>query len=229
MESKITYDVAQCCLEMARAVYTEVHLPGAKQVPLNKEVNLRSQMGFLITSLTIIYSYLAIEAFVNWHLYKIWQRSRDTSGKAYGPFYQEYGQINEFTKLKDTDLGDLKKRIKVLCDNYEVRHIHKSKPKLWRDFNELLKEARNFTSHPFPDPAKFQEYMKTIQEEHELGKWAKIAEEVISHFFESKNKDLPNWLSRNQFFAIKRFELVRDENRGNRRIGKSKSDGDECY
>ncbi|MEA1965555.1 MAG: hypothetical protein U9O41_10610 [Candidatus Aerophobetes bacterium] len=88
-ERRIGYNLVQCCLEMARAVHTEYYLPGAKQASLNKELKLRSQMSFLINSLSIIYSYLAIEAFVNWHLYKIWQRSRDTSGKAYNAFYQE--------------------------------------------------------------------------------------------------------------------------------------------
>jgi len=208
-ERRVGYNLVQCCLEMARAVYTECYFPGAKQAPFNTELSLRSQMSFLIASLTIIYSYLAIEAFVNWHLYKIWQRSRDTSGNAYSPFYQEYGKINEFTKLKDHGLGDLKDRINVLCDNYEVPRIHNNNPKLWQDFNDLLKKARVFIIHPFPDPAKFHEVMKMIGEEHELGKWAKIAERVISHFFINKNKKLPNWLGQNEFFAIKGFELVR--------------------
>lgn len=209
-EHRLVYNLVQCFLEMARAIYnTKCYLPEAKQVSLNKEVKLRSEMSFLITSLSIIYSYLAIEAFVNWHLYKIWQRSRGTSGKAYNVFYQEYGQINKFTELKDRGLSDLKDRINVLYDNYQVPRIHDRNPGLWQDFNDLLKKARVFIVHPFPNPPKFEEFMKMVQEEHELSKWGKIAEEIISHFFISKNKKLPNWLRRNEFFAIKGFELVR--------------------
>lgn len=222
MESKITYHMTQCYLEMARAGCTKWDLPDAKQFSSNGELrNLVGQFSFLITSLTIIYSYLAIEAFVNWYLYKIWKKSRDTSGEVYGTFYQEYGQTDEFTKLKDTDLADLKKRIKVLCDSYQVPHIYKSSPKLWQEFNDLLEKVRHFIIHPFPEPIKFDEYMKMIQEKHGLRNWAKIAEGIISHFFENKNKSLPKWLRQNQFFTIKGFELVREENRSNRRIRKS--------
>ena len=51
-ERRVGYNLVQCCLEMARAVYTdtECYLPGAKQVPLQRELRLRVQMSFLITS-----------------------------------------------------------------------------------------------------------------------------------------------------------------------------------
>lgn len=208
----ITYNVTQCYLEMARAVYTKWDLPTANESSSNRE--LRSSVGqfsYLIVSLTVIYSYLAIEAFANWHLYKIWQRSRDTSGKVYNTFYEKYGQINEFTKVTGTELKELKMRIKVLCDSYKIPRIDTTNPELWRDFNELLKKARHFIIHPFPDPKKFQECMEMVQQKYGIGKWAKIAERIISHFFVNKNKKLPSWLTQNEFFKIEKFKLIRQE------------------
>ena len=211
MLEKVSYRLVQCYLEMARAGYTdtECYLPSAKQVPLQRELRLRAQMSFLITSLTIIYSYLAIEAFVNYRLYRLWENSRKKSSKDYSAFYHKYGHINEFTKLKDTELKYLEERIKVLCESYQVPRIDRSNPKLWRDFSDLLEKARHFIIHSFPDPIKFQEFMKMIQENHKLGEWAKIAEEIISHFLMHEKKKLPKWLKQNEFFAIKRIELLR--------------------
>ncbi|MBA7493633.1 hypothetical protein ES702_04192 [subsurface metagenome] len=209
-ESITTYHVTQCYLEMARAVYTKWCLPTAKQFSSDRELKtLVGQFSFLIVSLTVIYSYLAIEAWANYYLHEIWRKSRFNSGKKYPAFPQKYRQINEFTKLKDTELKELKERIKVLCDSYQIPRIDRSNPKLWRDFNELLEEARHFIIHPFPDPKKFQECMEIVQEKHGLRKWTKIAEGIISHFFINKNKKLPNWLTQNKFFKIEKFELVR--------------------
>ena len=211
-ECIITYNVTQCYLEMARAVYTKWDVPTANELSSNGELKSSAgQFSFLIVSLTVIYGYLAIEAFTNCHLYKIWQRSRGPSGKVYNTFYQEYGSINELTKVTGTRLRELKKRIKVLCDSYQIPCIHTTNPELWRDFNELLEKARHFIIHPFPDPKKFQECMEMIQQEHELHKWAKIAERIISHFFIIKNKKLPNWLMQNEFFKIEKFKLMRQE------------------
>lgn len=211
-ESIITYHVTQCYLEMARAVYTKWCLPTAKEFSSDRELKiLVGQFSFLIVSLTVIYSYLAIEAWVNYYLYEIWRKSRLDLGKKYRSFPQKYRQINEFTKLKNTKLRDLRERIKVLCDSYQIPRIDRSNPKLWRDFNDLLKETRHFIIHPFPDSEKFQECMKMVQEKYGLHKWAKIAEGIISHFLINinKNKKLPNWLTQNKFFKIEKFELVR--------------------
>lgn len=211
-KSTITYHMTQCYLEMARAVYTKWSLPTAKQLSSDRELKtLVGQFSFLIVSLAVIYSYLAIEAWVNYYLREIWQQCRVDLGKKYPAFPQKYCQINEFAKLKDTELKELKERIKVLCDSYQIPRIDTTNPKLWQDFNGLLKEARNFIIHPFPDPKKFQECMEIVLEKHGLRKWAKIAEGIISHFFINinKNKKLPSWLTQNEFFKIEKFELVR--------------------
>ena len=182
-ESKITYNVTQCYLEMARAVYTKWRLPIAREFSSDRQLkSLVGQFSFLIVSLTVIYSYLAIEAWVNYWLHEIWQQCRVDSGKKYPAFPQKYRQVNEFTKLKGTELRDLKERIKVLCDSYQVARIDRSNPKLWQDFNDLLEEARHFLIHPFPDPKKFQDCMEMIQQKRGLRKWTKIAEGIISHF-----------------------------------------------
>jgi len=112
------------------------------------------------------------------------------------------GHISEFPKLKETELRDLGTRINVLCDNYDIPRIHEDNPHLWQGLNNLLEEARHFIIHPFPDPAKFQEFMKTVQEKQKYRKWARIAEEVIFHFVKNLKERSPPWLKQNQFFAI---------------------------
>lgn len=207
MAIKFKYDLAQCYLEMARAAYdAEMHTRRRNIDTFSQtELNIRAQASFLTATLTIIYSYLAIEAFVNNGLYSIWKESRRTGGKKYPDFYKFYGHIAEFKRLKDKGLKDLERRIKVLCTNYQIPPISTDNSQLWEEFKVLLKEARHFIIHPFPDPSKFQKIMKTVQEEQKYRKWAEIAEKVIRYFFEKLNRPVHPWLEHNQFFAIKEF------------------------
>ncbi len=207
MEIKFKYDLAQCYLEMARASYgAKIHTRHRNTDTFSQtELNIRAQSSFLTATLTIIYSYLAIEAFVNNELYYIWEESRRTDGNKYPDFHNRYGHIAEFERLKEEDLKSLETRIKVLCTNYQIQPISTDDNQLWERLTVLLKRARNFIIHPFPDPSKFQKIMKTIQEEQKYRKWTEIAEKVIRYFLEKLNRPVHPWLEHNQFFAIKEF------------------------
>lgn len=65
-------------LEMARSVFTGIHEP--KEIKKQEDENTKGkkQAGilFAMTSATVIYSYMAIESFINYWLYKIWEDSR---------------------------------------------------------------------------------------------------------------------------------------------------------
>ncbi|MCH7764196.1 MAG: hypothetical protein IIB95_10720 [Candidatus Marinimicrobia bacterium] len=147
-----------------------------------------------MTSVTAIYSYMTIESFANYHLYEIWEQSRFAHNKIerikdshslkgyittaiFDNFYKNYGHIEKFEDLRKTDLRDLKTRLKVLCEELEIRKIHEVDPLLWQDFNSLLL-ARNFLIHPIPNPKEFQTMMKNLLMKTEGGKYVNVAERV---------------------------------------------------
>ncbi len=224
----IYLSLTQLYLEMARAVFTGIHHPEKK--PIDK---IRSDDGispitgiiFLATSATIIYSYLALEAFANYHLYEIWKTSkiahtaienlRQKNPKSvenvvptYDSFYQKYGQCDRFKDLKSTDLMELGKRIKVICETLGIRKIHDVDPKLWQSFKELLEKARHFLIHPIPDPSEFEDMMKTILLEKELGEYVQIAQKIITHFYTETGHNTSEWVDKNTLFIIQGFEYI---------------------
>lgn len=142
--SRINLSLTQLYLEVARSVFTGIHHPEKKpkeQVLAEDGVDPLSGIAFSVVSVTVIYSYLALEAFANYHLYRIWEYSQvahetleDLKRKdpevvkntkpTYDDFYQKYGSIDQFENLKRTDLRDLDKRLKVICEALEIRKVH---------------------------------------------------------------------------------------------------------
>lgn len=230
--SNINFRLTQLYLEMARSVFTEVHLPEKKakeRILAEEGIAPFAGISFLITSVTVIYSYLALEAFANYHLYKIWEDSRRVNKSfeelkrkdpklvekwipTYGNFFQDYGKVDRFENLKLTDLKDLDKRIKVICEAYRIRKIQDVDTKLWQEFKGLLEKARHFLVHPFPDPTKFQDMMNIILVEKKLGQYVQIAQDIIKHFYAEKGQEVPDWVEKNTLFSIKGFEYLHNNN-----------------
>lgn len=230
--SKISLSLTHLYLEMARSVFTGIHHPEKKpqdQILAEEGIDPFAGIIFSITTATIIYSYLALEAFVNYHLYQIWETSRIAHGAfedlkqkkpswaektipIYRNFYQDYGQFDQFEDLKQTDLNDLGKRIKVICEAFKIRKIHDVDTRLWQQFKELLEKTRHFLVHPFPDPTKFQDMMKTLLWEKKLGEYVQIAQDVIKHFYIETGKEVPEWVEKNTLFLIKGFEYLHKKN-----------------
>lgn len=220
MERQIfNLDIPHNYLEMARSVFTGIHEP--KEIKKQEDENTKGkkQAGilFAMTSATVIYSYMAIESFINYWLYKIWEDSRyfhdkiEEINKAkpklksvarFDDLYIKYGKEDNFEQLKNTDIGDLKKRINVVCEQLEIPPIHRKNKKLWNSFNELLSDARHFLIHPFPDPIKFQSFMQKLLMETEAGKYSETASGIIKHFYIEKKEEPPDWIAQNTVFEI---------------------------
>lgn len=217
---KINLHMTQLYLEMARSVFTGIHHP---EIRAEEEFNAITGTIFSITTVTIIYSYLALEAFSNYHLYTIWghskkahkaieelkQRDPEHTQKiipTYDQFYQNYGRYDRFEDLKTTDLRELGKRMKVICDAFKIPRIHEVDPRLWQEFKGLLEKARQFLVHPFPDPTKFQNMMKTILWERKIGEYAQTAQNMIKYFYNQLGQEVPNWVEKNTLFLSKGFE-----------------------
>lgn len=218
-------DLPHHYLEMARSVFTGIFAPKGKKNVKIDSTNEQQYAGiiFTMTTATVIYSYMAIESFINYWLYRIWEESRSChdaierinktnpalkSVARFDWFYKLYGKEDEFEKLSNTDLSDLKTRLKVVIDGLEIQQIHKTNPQLWSDFNQLLTQARHFLIHPFPDPTKFQETMTKLLMETEAGKYAETAALIIKHFYDEKKEDPPDWVEKNTVFGIAGFESL---------------------
>lgn len=226
--SNIDYKVPELYLEMARSAFTTLRHPGKKTVEQIYEEDGGGplfQIQFAMISVTIFYSYLALESFVNERLYEIWETARidhktfeDSKQKnlklaeslkpTYDSFYQEYGKTEPFEKLKETYLRDLAKRIKVVCKELKIRQIYKVNNKLWQEFRGLLEKVRHYFIHPFPDPSKFDKMMRTILMEQKAGKYVQIAQDIIKHFYNETRKDIPKWVDNNLLFTITGFEYL---------------------
>lgn len=226
--AKINLRLTQLYLEMARAVFTEIHHPGIKtqeEIMAEEELDPIAGTIFSVTTVTIIYSYLALEAFSNYHLYQIWEHSR-MAHKAmedlkqrdpehtknikptYDEFYQEYGKYDRFEDLKRTDLRELGERIKVICEAFKIPKVHEADARLWQKFKELLEDVRHFLVHPFPDPTKFQEMMKTVLWERKMGEYTQTSQNIIKYFYSRLGKEVPKWVESNSLFLIKSFECL---------------------
>jgi len=161
---------------------------------------------------------LAVESFTNYNLYELWKSSRynykqieelnklypHLKGKAlYEEFYNEYGKIDNFVSLKNTDIGKMKEKIKILCKEFNFPQIYDSNPTLWQEFLELLEKARDFLVHPNPEEEIFNKYCKQlIHTELPFKKYPAVAADIIKHFYKSSNNQSPTFLEKNELFFI---------------------------
>ena len=176
----------------------------------NKFLNI----GYGILSISCIYSYLSIESFCNRQLFEASDyvskvkpdidRLRKQGIKLeplYGEKFEPYRPENYFFELKE--------KVKNLCEYFKLEPISKQDPKLWDDFNQLLKDTRHFFVHPKPFPKEFQEYMSKILGEHKPITYIRIAEDILKYFYQGMKYEIPNWLQKNELFKFKGIEVIK--------------------
>ena len=131
-----------------------------------------------IVSITVIYSYLTIESFINYQLFRIWERRHDDSPESMA-FLNLLGDPQDFgalkTKRRTRELGD---RLKTLCSILGYNKIHEKRPELWKDFKELIEVSRHFFIHPYPGKY-FQDNLLRIGTQTEGGKYVEIGSSCI--------------------------------------------------
>ncbi len=217
MEQKIfNIPITQCYLEMARSfIFSNVRHNNEVKV---EKIDRDSSFTFSFASLLTIYSYLAVESFANYNLYKLWKVSRDNFQKIeelnkshpeinvkalHEEFYQEYGKVDDFVNLKNTQIGKMKEKLKVLCKEFGFPQIYETSPKLWQEFLELLEKARDFLVHPNPEDDIFHKYCRQlINTEKPFQTFPEVAAGIIKHFYNSSNVQPPNYLEKNELFFI---------------------------
>lgn len=217
-EIRLQVSLSRVYLELARAVFQ------SRQAPqVTKGTAPDHPVLFGLMSVTILYSYLALESFINYHFCTVHARAIEAHdaceqlGKLhsdheivplYDDFYSEYGS----KPLKSLRL-ELKEKIKSVCLAYSTPQIYEEKPRLWQDFCGVLKPARDFLVHAAPEPSIFEPHMQRILEETTAGKYVQIATDIIGYFYEQCGLERPSWLSENELIQFRAIRPVsRDRN-----------------
>lgn len=210
-EIKLTFRLTQCYIEMARSAFTTIHHRDAER----RDDLQKANVILALVSMSIIYSYLAIESFTNYQLWRIWAK-RNTSDVAGQRFQARFGEITKFENLKRTDVRELGARSKVLCDLLGYRQVHKVNPTLWQKFKELVEDSRHFLIHPFPDPEVVQEKLRRIMAKTKAGEYVEVACGMIRHLYQEGRQEPPLWLERNLLFRFRGVDYLAG---GNDEIG----------
>jgi hypothetical protein len=207
---KITYNLSHCYLEVARGSMTTIHhqsgsldkfLSGHAPEPLANAI-------LSLVSITVIYSYLTIESFVNYQLFRLWKRRHDGSQEAKN-FLQELGDPEKFEKLKNHNkVRDLGERLKTLCVLLGYQKPHEAIPETWQKFNDLVETSRHFFVHPHPEKEFFQNNLSRIGMQTKAGEYVKVAEEILSFLYARSRKQPPTWVNCNTLLEFKGVELL---------------------
>lgn len=182
--------VTKSYLDLARAVIDTTLLGKDREDDSSDAV-------FALMSCTYVYSYSALVSFCAEHLNHIYREQNNR-------LMPKYPQCTTFEELMAGPLKEIKSALKELADQLGVEPLHKSRPNLWRELNELLKGYRDYFIHP--NPQTFHEHVdKTGDLEWQFP--SKVASEIISYFHESIHGRVPFWVE-NTSLRSKGFEIV---------------------
>ncbi len=207
-KKKLTLNLTHCYLEIARSSIVSLNLDYPKVERLLQEHSYDPIVNSTISivSVTIIFSYLAIESFVNYQLYRIWEKRNDQSHTS-KRFFEIFGDVDDFLKLKtNKKVKELGERIKTLCELLSYQKPHEANPRLWQEFKELNEISRHFLVHPYPSDQFFNENLRRIGLETPTEKYVNIAQEILLHFHKQGGLKPPDWLKKNTLVG---FEGVR--------------------
>jgi len=186
-------------LEIARGVFGELN-PDAFEFPQTvDEINDRRLLvfPFSLAAITTVFSYMAIEAFINGQFHGLWSnRSADTDEMA--RFRDIFDGVEQFHDLRrHSKFGDVPQRVKTFCRVMGYEPIHDAEPALWQDFLNLHEQARHFLTHMDPSAEVFGECMRQIMTETPSAKYVRIAEGIIGYLFDCSTYPRPGWVEGN--------------------------------
>jgi hypothetical protein len=225
MDSQVTkIRISQAYLELARSYMTAYATSTVTDVanPTNLDESNRATAMFGFAALSTVFSYAAIEAFVNHELYHIWKDAREAHeiieriqkanpSRNYVPifhsFHQKYGRYFSFNKLKSTDLRELTERIKTICKAQNLPSIPETNDKLWKNLLRL-EETRHQLIHPTPEEAEFDKLINKLFSDEPYALYPQTAADIIRFFFQSTKGPVPDYLDDNKLFRIKSIEIL---------------------
>lgn len=209
---KFTFNLTHCYLEMARAAAGPLpfHHPAAD---LGRFVeayghNPIASAVLVVVSVAVIYSYLAIESFVNYQLYRVWE-TRNESGPESARFLQILGNKASFDEYRThSRVRDLGERIKSLCEIKGHRKPHEVIPREWQQFKELAEASRHFLVHPTPGTTEFNAVMKKLLNQSPSGRYPELAVALIAFFYDQSGTERPEWLSKNTLIHLRGIDVL---------------------
>jgi len=205
---KFTYNLTQSYLEIARAALTQIHgnVPAGEPAP--EPSSELAGAVFSVMSMTIVYSFLALESFLNYQLYRLWQRRHDRSEEAQR-FLQLLGDERDFIRLKKRSaVREVPERLKTLCKLFAYPAPPEAMPEIWNKLRQLVEASRHFVIHPYPDEEYFGQNMRRIMLETESGAYVLVVEEVLTFLYKSSGSSVPSWVHRNELLEIERVKLL---------------------
>lgn len=207
--SAIRYNLSQDYLEIARGALTEIH----GKVPTTEEAapELSNELAnaiFAVVSISIVYSFLALESFLNYQLFRLWARRTDGSEEA-SRFLSELGDVPEFVRLKTNDkVREVPARLKTLCRLLGYPMPHEAIPRTWQRLNDLVEASRHFVVHPFPDADYFNKNMRRMMTETTAGSYIEVVEEVFTFLYTKSGKAVPPWVTDNELIRFRGIDLL---------------------
>lgn len=161
-----------------------------------------------VVSISVLYSYLAIESFINYQLYRVWEKRNDGSEES-NRFSAIFGDVAAFEALKThKKSAKLGERIKTLCGILGYQKPHDAIPNVWQDFKELVEASRHFFVHQHPGKEHFQNHVGRIFTKTQAGKYVHVAEELLKYLYRCSRKTPPNWLDRNGLLQFRGIDIL---------------------
>lgn len=209
---KFTFSLTHCYLEMARAAAGPLsfHHPTGDlhQVVETYGQNPIASAILAVVSVVVVYSYLAIESFVNYQLYRVWELRHESTQESQR-LLQLLGDLPSFDRYRTHPrVRDLGERIKSLCEIKGYRKPHEVVPGEWQQFKELTETSRHFLVHPTPEPADFQKVMKKLLQQFPTGRYPDLAAALIGFFYDQGRTERPEWLSRNTLIRLRGIDIL---------------------
>jgi hypothetical protein len=209
---KFTFSLTHCYLEMARAAAGPLsfHHPAGdlRQVVDTYGHNPIASAILAVVSVVVVYSYLAIESFVNYQLCRVWETRNDGTPESQ-QFLRLLGDAASFDCYRaHPRVRDLGERIKSLCEIKGYRKPHEVIPSEWQQFKELTEASRHFLVHPTPEPDRFHEVMKRVLHQLPTGRYPDLAAALIGFFYDQAQAERPEWLSRNTLIRLRGIDVL---------------------
>lgn len=204
------YNLTQDYLEVARSALNPIHgkvSNKSQESDTGPSPELANAI-FSVVSISIVYSFLSLESFLNYQLHQIWERRHDNSIEA-NRFLEELGDESEFINLKGYNkIRDLPEKLKTICHLFSYPKPYEAIPKTWQHLNDLVKVSRHFIVHPYPDSDYFNTNMSRIMMVTEGGIYVKVVEDIIKFLYKNSSKPIPDWVSENQLIEFRGVNLI---------------------
>jgi hypothetical protein len=197
---EINYQIERAYLELSRSHLMSKVLLGENEKETNPDFKIPPNATLALVAQGYVFAHASITAFVASRLYVEWKKEgHPTEHKA----FEEH--------LRSNFRGELKELIKELCRKWDIKPLHEADPSLWRELNSVITYARDYFMHPTPTTDLFRDVMNLT---HKTRTWhtpSKVASEVISYFYSSKGRDIPEWVTQNKEFRIETIRASLNE------------------